>query len=45
MENDVVLAQQGDKKAFIRIIKSVEKSLYYVAKSMLTADSDCKHPL
>ncbi|MEH7332886.1 sigma-70 family RNA polymerase sigma factor [Neobacillus drentensis] len=41
MENDVVLAQQGDKKAFIRIIKSVEKSLYYVAKSMLTADSDC----
>jgi RNA polymerase sigma-70 factor, ECF subfamily len=41
MENDVLLAQQGDKKAFTRIIKSVEKSLYHIAKSMLRTDADC----
>ncbi|MHC0037606.1 sigma-70 family RNA polymerase sigma factor [Pseudoneobacillus sp. C159] len=41
MENDVLLAQRGDKKAFTRIIKSVEKSLFHVARSMLRTDADC----
>lgn len=40
-ENDVLLAQRGDKRAFVRLMDSCEQSLYRVSKGILKEDSDC----
>jgi RNA polymerase sigma-70 factor (ECF subfamily) len=40
-EKDVLLAQDGDQEAFIRLINSCESSLYRVAKGILKEDTDC----
>lgn len=42
LEYEVKLAKKGDKKAFISLIKSCEKSLYRVAKGILSKDEDCE---
>lgn len=34
-------AQQGDKEAFVELIKSMESSLYKVSKAILLSDSEC----
>ncbi|WP_072334347.1 MULTISPECIES: sigma-70 family RNA polymerase sigma factor [unclassified Paenibacillus] len=41
MEDDVKLARQGDREAFIRLIHELENGLYGVARSMVTRDEDC----
>lgn len=38
---DVLLAQEGNKDAFVRLIKRVEPSLYRVARSILKSDAEC----
>ncbi|KAB2336035.1 sigma-70 family RNA polymerase sigma factor [Cytobacillus depressus] len=40
-ENDVLLAQNGNQEAFIRLIRSCESSLYRIAKGILKEDLDC----
>lgn len=42
MENLVLKAQKGDKKAFMELIKSNEKSLYKVARAMVFNEEDIK---
>lgn len=42
MENLVLKAQKGDKKAFMELIKSNEKSMYKVAKAMVFNEEDIK---
>ncbi len=37
----VVRAQQGDKDAFVQLIKGMESSLYKVSKAILLSDSEC----
>jgi len=37
----VLRAQEGDKDAFVRLIRMSEKSMYQAAKAILQADSDC----
>lgn len=39
--NDVLLAQKGNKDAFVRLITATEKSLYRVAKAILKSDNEC----
>lgn len=39
-ENDVELAQSGDREAFTRLIKAHEATLYRIACSILHVDSD-----
>lgn len=41
LEATVRQAQQGNKEAFVSLIKELEASLYRVAKSMLRADFEC----
>lgn len=41
MKEDVIRAQAGDKKAFIRLIHSMEPRLYNVSRSILKNDEDC----
>lgn len=41
IETDVILAQKGDKKAFIRLIKATEISMYRVGKAIVKTDSEC----
>lgn len=41
MEQDVRLAQQGDREAFARLIKKMELNLYGVARSIVKRDEDC----
>ncbi|MFB0846450.1 sigma-70 family RNA polymerase sigma factor [Paenibacillus oleatilyticus] len=41
LELDARLAKQGDKEAFIRLVKSLELSLYRIARSILNRDEDC----
>jgi len=40
-ERLVKRAQQGDKDAFVQLIKSMEASLYKVSKAILISDSEC----
>lgn len=42
MEKLVLKAQKGDKKAFMELIKSNEKSMYKVAKAMVFNEEDIK---
>lgn len=42
MGNLVLKAQKGDKKAFMELIKSNEKSMYKVAKAMVFNEEDIK---
>lgn len=42
MENLVLKAQKGDKKAFMELIKSNEKSMYKVARAMVFNEEDIK---
>lgn len=37
----VLCAQQGDKEAFVQLIKEMEHSLYKVSKAILLSDSEC----
>lgn len=37
-ETDVILAQQGHKEAFVRLIKANEATMYRVAKSILSSE-------
>ncbi|WJH35940.1 sigma-70 family RNA polymerase sigma factor [Paenibacillus aurantius] len=39
--SDIKLARRGDKEAFARLIRTLELSLYGVARSMLRRDEDC----
>jgi RNA polymerase sigma-70 factor (ECF subfamily) len=41
IEQNVILAQGGDREAFIRLVKGVELNLYGVARSMVKRDEDC----
>jgi RNA polymerase sigma factor (sigma-70 family) len=38
---DIKLAIKGNKDAFVRLIKSMETSMYRVASSILGSDADC----
>ncbi|SFK15922.1 MULTISPECIES: sigma-70 family RNA polymerase sigma factor [unclassified Bacillus (in: firmicutes)] len=40
IEQDVLAAKSGDKEAFIRLIKSIEHSLFQTAKTILKHDED-----
>ncbi|WP_430786602.1 sigma-70 family RNA polymerase sigma factor [Virgibacillus flavescens] len=40
-EEDIILAQKGDKDAFMRIILDSQDSLYRVSKGILRNDNDC----
>lgn len=41
MEEEVLLAQQGDREAFGRLILKFERNLYSLARSYLKKDEDC----
>ena len=44
-ETLVLAAQQGDKDAFVQLIKDAEQTMYRVAKSMLRSDEACADAL
>lgn len=35
------LARQGDKEAFVYLIKAVQQSLFVIARSIVKNDEDC----
>lgn len=41
MEQDVRIAQKGDREAFVRLVKKIELNLYGVARSIVKRDEDC----
>lgn len=41
LEDDVILAREGDREAFIRLIKRLETNLYRVARAIVKRDVDC----
>ncbi|WCN36815.1 sigma-70 family RNA polymerase sigma factor [Aneurinibacillus uraniidurans] len=40
-EYNVIQAQQGDREAFVRLIKQCETSIYKIARSILKSDTEC----
>jgi RNA polymerase sigma factor (sigma-70 family) len=40
-EANVAQAQQGDREAFVRLVKKCESTLYNVARSILKSDAEC----
>lgn len=45
MQQEVRLAQQGDREAFIRLIRSLESELYSLAMAILRHEADCADAL
>ncbi|RKN86208.1 sigma-70 family RNA polymerase sigma factor [Paenibacillus ginsengarvi] len=41
LEDEVILAREGDREAFIRLIKQLETNLYRVARAIVKRDEDC----
>lgn len=41
MEQEVKLAQQGDREAFIRLFRKLEPELYSLARTIVRRDEDC----
>ncbi len=40
-ETLVIRAQQGNKEAFVQLIKEMEHSLYKISRAILLSDSEC----
>jgi RNA polymerase sigma-70 factor (ECF subfamily) len=45
LEDDVILAREGDREAFIRLIKLLETNLYRVARAIVKRDVDCANAI
>ncbi|WP_332074792.1 hypothetical protein [Paenibacillus sp. GYB004] len=41
LEDDVILAREGDREAFIRLIQRLEMNMYRVARAIVKRDEDC----